>query len=1105
MKRCFGVLFVSALVVVLTVASVSAQATGELAGRVTDESGGVLPGVTVTATQTDTGFMRTVVTDGEGNWVMPNMPTGPYRLEVMLQGFRTYVQTGIVLQVGATPTLNAALAVGSLEETISVEAAAPVVDVRSAGLSEVVQDVHELPLQGRQVTDLIMLVGAAVQTGTADSRSMQGGVNISVAGGLTFGVAYLLDGAMHNNPQNNANLPMPFPDAVQEFSVATSGLTAQNGIHSGASVNVVTRSGTNAFHGNLFEVLRDRRFNATDPFARLGPDGKRVDDGLNRHQYGGTLGGPIVRDRLFFFGGYQGTRLRQQPSANIAYVPTAAMIAGDFTAFASPACQGRQVNLAGPFVGNRISPSAFSPAAMNLVRRLPTTTDPCGQITYTTSDDRDERQAVGRIDYQMNQNHSIFGRYMMTAHKKPAPFAQDPDNVLTVGTPGLDNLAQSFAGGSTIVFSNNMVNSVRFAFNRTAIDRSSPAWFSPDDLGSKFYSYQPGEMVLTIPGGFNISAGTATTGRFNTNTYQMSDDLSLVRGNHQLGFGANVAYWAMDFLTHARSGGDWNVNGQITGLGLADLMLGRIARLEHGGPAVMPMHMMYLGFYTQDTWRATSKLTLNAGLRWEPFLGQELENAQVYNWVPENFRNNTHSTVFVNAPAGFIYPGDAGFPSGNTGLKKQWLNLSPRVGLAWDVSGDGRTAVRSSYGIGYDFPTAERHNINTQSPPWGNRSLIENPPGGFDDPYGHIGGNPHPITASRDVQFIPFGAYGATDPNINSPRVQSWNVTVERQIGVEWGVAASYLGSYTDRLWMQIQLNPAEFLGTGPCTINGVAFPVCSTAANVNQRRRFSLSNENPASAALIGNLDLHTSIGEQNYRGLRLSVRRRSTSGISLNANYTISRCFGDNTTGGFPQLAQGPTNPDDPDADRGHCDQDRTHLANLNLGYTTPEVTNAVLRAVASNWRLSGIFNARSGQWLTITTGTDRALNGQRFQEQRVDQISDDVYGEKTLNNYFNRAAFAQPALGTFGNMERNSVTGPAFWTIDLALSKLIAFGAAQNLELRVEAFNLLNHFNWGNPGTNLNAPATFGRVQSLAGTPPNAVVGTPRILQFGVKYGF
>ena len=1105
MRHLLGCACAAALILSLTTTTVSAQATGELAGRVTDESGAVLPGVTVTATQTDTAFMRSLVTDAEGNWVMPNMPPGPYRLEVALQGFRTYVQTGIVLQVGATPTLNAVLAVGNLEETVSVEAAAPVVDVRSAGISEVVQDVHELPLQGRQVTDLIMLVGAAVQTGTSDSRSMQGGVNISVAGGLTFGVAYLLDGAMHNNPQNNANLPMPFPDAVQEFSVATSGLTAQNGIHSGASVNVVTRSGTNIFHGNLFEFLRDRRFNATDPFARVGADGKRVDDGLNRNQFGGTFGGPIVRDRMFFFGGYQGTRLRQQPSANITYVPTAAMLAGDFTAFASPACQGRQVNLLAPFVNNRVDPALFSPAALNLARRLPSTSNPCGEITYTTSDDRDEGQSVGRLDFQKSANHSLFGRYMATFHHKPAPFSKTPDNVLTVGTPGLDNLAQSAAAGSTLVFGNNTVNSLRFAFNRTSIDRSSPPWFSPKDLGSNVYSYQPGEMVLTIQGAFSIAAGTSTTGKFDTNTYQFSDDLSIVRGNHQLSFGANAAYWKMNFLTHARSGGDWNINGQATGLGLSDFMLGRVARLEHGGPAQLPVHMLYMGLYTQDTWRLNPRVTLNAGLRWEPFFGQELENAAIYNFSLENFRTNVKSRVFVNAPAGFTYPGDEAFPEGLSGMHRQWWNLSPRVGMAWDVSGDGRTAVRSSYGIGYDFPTAERHNINAQSPPWGNRSLLENPPGGFDNPYSVIGGDPHPIIASREVQFIPFGAYGATDPDINSPRIQSWNVTLERQLGVDWGVAASYLGSYTDRLWMQVQLNPAVFLGTAPCVLGGVSYPVCSTAANVNQRRKLTLSGENPAAAALIGNLDLHSSIGTQDYRGLRLSFRRRSVDGVSLSGNYTISRCFGDNTTGGFPQLAQGPTNPDDLDADRGHCDQDRTHLSNLTVAYQTPDLGNAVLNAVAGRWRLSGIFNGRSGSWLTVTTGTDRALNGQRFQEQRVNQVSDDVYGAKTLNNYLNRAAFEQPALGTFGNHERNSIKGPGFWTIDLGLSKLVSIGAARTIELRAEAFNLLNHFNWGNPGTNLNAGTTFGRVQSLAGTPPNNVFGTPRIMQFGVKYEF
>jgi hypothetical protein len=345
------------------------------------------------------------------------------------------------------------------------------------------------------------------------------------------------------------------------------------------------------------------------------------------------------------------------------------------------------------------------------------------------------------------------------------------------------------------------------------------------------------------------------------------------------------------------------------------------------------------------------------------------------------------------------------------------------------------------------------------------------------------------------VEFIPFGAYGATDPGIDSPRVQSWNVTVERQLGEDWGVAASYLGSYIDRMWLQIQQNPGVFLGLGPCTLGGRSFAVCSTPANLNQRRRLSLSGENPEAAALIGNLDLHTSVGTQSYRGVRLSFRRRAATGVSLNGNYTLSRCYGDNTTGGFPQLAQGPTNPDDPSADRGYCVQDRRHLGNLTVGVETPQFDSRALAVLASGWRVSGIFNARSGSPLNITTGRDLAFNGQRFQEQRVNQVSDDVYGD-TLAAYLTRAAFAQPASGTFGNYERNSLRGPAFWTVDMALSRLIAFGATQSVELRIEAFNLLNNFNWGNPGTNLNA-GTFGRITTNT--------GDMRILQFGIKYGF
>ena len=317
MNRCLTRFF-CALILLLTASAAWAQATAQLSGTVRDESGAVLPGVTVTATQTDTGLVRTAVSDDTGGYLLTNLPIGPYQLEVALQGFRTYVQTGIVLQVGATPTVNAVLGVGTLEESVTVEAATPLVDVRSAGISSVVsnENILELPLQGRQVTDLIVLAGAAVQTGPTE-RGVPGGVYISVAGGLPGGVAYTLDGAEHNNPQSNAGLPMPFPDALQEFQVATSGLSADNGVKSGASVNAVTKSGTNAFHGGGFEFLRDRRFNAPDHFAEFGPDGEQKDDGLRRNQFGGTIGGPIVRDRLFFFGGYQGTILRQTPADNI--------------------------------------------------------------------------------------------------------------------------------------------------------------------------------------------------------------------------------------------------------------------------------------------------------------------------------------------------------------------------------------------------------------------------------------------------------------------------------------------------------------------------------------------------------------------------------------------------------------------------------------------------------------------------------------------------------------------------------------------------------------------------------------------------------------------
>ena len=341
-----------------------AQATAELSGRVTDESAAVLPGVTVAATQTDTGFIRTVVTDEAGRWIMPNLPTGPLQTgSVAGRVHARYVQTGVVLQVDARPTINVALAVGNLEETVSVDAAAPLVDVRSAGISSVVEQerIVELPLQGRQVTDLIVLAGAAVETGRPNSRNFQGGVNISVAGGLQFGVAYTLDGA---RPQRSAEFRRP-PAAV---SRRAAGIPRGHERPSrrraacapAASVNAVTKSGTNTLHGNAFEFLRDKRFNAKSPFAAIGPDGKRFDDGLKRNQFGGTLRRTDCPRQAVLLRRVSG---HQDPSDTAGSTspssPRAAMLAGDFTTFASPACQGRQVNLGAGFVEQSHRPGAF--------------------------------------------------------------------------------------------------------------------------------------------------------------------------------------------------------------------------------------------------------------------------------------------------------------------------------------------------------------------------------------------------------------------------------------------------------------------------------------------------------------------------------------------------------------------------------------------------------------------------------------------------------------------------------------------------------------------------------------------------------------------------
>ena len=1095
---------------VLGVGHVYAQAgaTAQISGTVRDSSGGVLPGVDVTATQTQTNFSRSAVSDENGNYTLTNLPIGPYRLQAMLSGFRTFVQTGIVLTVNASPEIAIELGLGALTETVSVEAATPLVETRSPSLGSVVDNerIEELPLNGRNATDLIALAPAAVpQPGlNATSRSMAGGQAFAVAGGQAFGVAYLLDGATHNNPYDNLNLPLPFPDALQEFRLETSSTTANAGMHSGASVNAVTKSGTNLFHGDLFEFVRNHKFNATNPFNAINPQtGERQGDGLSRNQYGGTFSGPVVSDRIFFFGAYQGTRIRETPADLFAFVPTAAMIAGDFTAYASAACNnGTARTLGAPFVGNRLDPSRMSPAALNIARRLPATTDPCGRVTYSRSRPQDDGQYIGKMDVQLSQNHSLFGRYIFTTNKLTPPFELQPDNLLVSSLGGRDNKAHSFTAGDTMVLSNSMVNAFRVAYNYTDIHRThAPLGFDTSDLGIRTFSYLEDYMLVSVTnGGFQLGGGTESEARFKTPSINFTDDLTLIKGDHQYGIGASVSWWKSLSQANVRSPGQFTFNGTVTGLPLADFLSGSLNSLIQATPNSLDMQQLYLGLYVQDTWKFSPKATLSYGLRWEPGLAQQIRNGAIYNFSVDRYLRGERTTQYTNAPPGFLYPGDAGFANGKAGMNDHWLQFSPRVGFAWDPSGDGRMSFRTGYSLAYDFVNAQFHLNTSVAPPFNAEARVTNPVGGFDNPWLGTGNETFfPFTPGINSPFPPTGPYISISPDLKPPRQQSWNASFQRQIGDNLAASATYLGTYSDRLWNVRSLNPSVYI-PGSCTLQTNTGPQffanCSStatgaAANVDLRRV--LTMQNYATGRFLGVVDEHIAVGDQKYHGLVLSLNRRSANGITAGVNYTLSKCTGLPTQGGTtPNVNSGYSDPNNPDFDRGPCDSDRRHNFNLTASAQTPQFDRKAVRYLASDWRLSGIFRAYSGSPFSVSVASDPArtnIGGQRA------NVSGDAYGDGSINNFLNPASFTIPALGTLGNSGRNSFNGPGTHFLDLSLVRSFRFANTHRLEARIESFNALNWFQLNNP-VSARDNVQFGRITGA---------GDPRIMQFALKYQF
>lgn len=1059
-----------------TPAAAWAQAVGgaQITGFVRDSSGGTLPGVDVTVTQTATGVTRSTVTSADGAFAFPNLPVGPYQLKATLQGFSTYVQDGIVLQVNSNPVLNVALQIGAISEQLTVTANASMVETRSTGIGQVIdnKNVVELPLNGRQATELIFLSGLATSAPAADLNTNKNypTVTISVAGGQANGMTYIMDGGTHNDPFNNLNLPTPFPDALQEFKVETSALPARYGHHAASAVNLVTKSGTNSYRGTVFNFLRNYRFNARNALAT-------TRDSLERNQFGGTIGGPLVKNKAFFFAGYQGRLETTNPPTVIRWVPTADMLRGDFTTFASPQCNGgRQVTLRAPFVNNQVAASALNPVALNFSKYLPATTDPCGRVQFGIPNDSTEHQALGRIDYTLSPEHTVFTRYMFARYENPATY--DGQNVLTLSRTGQENIVNSVVTGHRWLPSNTIVNSFNVTFNRTLNDRPLPEFFTATELGSRIASPYPGYMGINVTGnGFSVGAGGTNPGYFNSVAFQLSDDIDIVRGNHQISAGANWIHTNIKTNNNRPTNGQFTFNGQTTGLSLADFMVGSVSGgFLQGNPVFDDQDHDYIGVYVQDDWRVHPNLTVNVGVRWEPYIPLRSSRSWVSNFDRARFDAGIRSTVYPQAPPGLYFPGDPDYP-GRASNNGRLLNFAPRVGTVWTPTGDGSLSVRASWGIFYDAPHLFFNTRFSNNPPWGAQITIPNPVGGFSDPFlGYPGGNPFPALNDnwQGSAFPTAGVYVNAPIDMKPTQLHQWNVSVQKGIG-DWLFSASYLGNRSINLWRATELNPAV--------------PIAgATVANTNQRRVLSLAD--PVKGAFYGTIGQVDDTGRGNYNGMLLSVQRRLANNWSVLSNWTISKCMSDPATSEIT----GPTivDPNNPDLDYSYCASDRRHVVNLSTVVRTPEFGNDAMRAILGNWQISPIVRWQSGNRSTVTTGVDNALTG--MGGQRAVQVLDDPYGDKTAGNYLNRAAFTAPASGTYSDLKPFTIVNPSNFQNDIAITRSFRLGT-RTLQARWEIFNVINYVNLGAPITALNN-AAFGQIQTA---------GDPRIMQFALKFDF
>jgi len=1070
-----------------------AVAVAQIEGQVLDSSGAVVPNADVTMTETARGIAHKATSDPAGHYLLANLPAGMYRLDAVASGFKGYVQQNITLQVGQNIQINVALQLGAVSERVEVTGNVGMVETRDNTISSVMDGsrVLDLPLNGRQATDLILLVGGAVTAPGGDqtgSKSFYSSVTISVAGGQSSGTNYMLDGAEYVDTFSNINLPFPFPDALQEFSVETSTLPARNGMHPGGVVNVVTKSGTNDIHGNLFEFLRNGDLNARNFFAA-------THDSLKRNQFGGTAGGKIIKDKLFFFGGFQGTFNRQNPPQTISYVPTPATLNGDFSAFDGSSCissgKAKQLtdpaNGGAPFPNDQIPVSRFNPASLKLVGYLPTSLvqNACGKVTYGIKANSNEYQYIGRIDYAISTKQAFFARYFDADYVLPPNWSST--NILVTSSPGNAERAQTITLGDIYTFTPTTVNSFHAGFSRRRDNRGPNASdIGPTDLGINVNPYNPTNfLAVTDTGYFTVGCGTCGPGFFNVNTYQFADDVDLVRGKHQIAFGIDMVRTQNNLKSYHNADGGYTFSGTgvaSTGDAMADFQLGILGAsgFIFSRPQLQALRETIPGLYVQDTWRLNSHITLNAGLRWEPMLFPQDIYGRGSTFSMAGFLSGQQSKVFSTAPVGSLYYGDPGVNKAFTNNK--WTNFAPRFGMVWNPRGDGKQTIRVGGALLYDTGQVYYSERVMTNPPFVDDTTVANP-GPFNNPWlGYPGGSPFPIPspAPSNVPFPLNAAYVVLPQHLHTMYMSQWNLSYQRQFAGNWLATVSYIGNKTTHLWLAQDLNYSIY-GPGAST------------ANTTQRRV--LYELNPTAGQYYGTVYQTDDGGNSNYNGLLASVQHRFSHHFTLLGNYTWSHC---NSDGDFAGDISGAyyQNPTNRDADYGSCNFDYRQLTNVTMVAESPFKGSSWKDHILGNWQISPSLRVQTGGPLNILSGADNSLSGENL--DRVNPVSGvDPYNANWGPGLqlLNPAAFVKNPTGTFGTLGRDLLRGPGVITVNIALVRLFRLTERLHLETRFEAFNAINHTNFSNPTATITS-ATFGRITAS---------GDPRILQFAMKLNF